>query len=112
MKEGGFESVKLEGGKEIADVIRRMVRMGIPVMAHVGLMPQRVHAMGGFKVQGRNDDATPTPSSKTPSPSAEAGAYAVVVEGVPAPLAERITTPSTCPPSASARASAATGRSW
>ena len=55
MKEGGAESVKLEGGQEIADVIRRMVRMGIPVMAHVGLMPQRVHAMGGFKVQGRSE---------------------------------------------------------
>ncbi len=90
MKEGGAESVKLEGGKEIADVIRRMVRMGIPVMAHVGLMPQRVHAMGGFKVQGRNDDAADAILEDAIA-VCEAGAYAVVVEGVPAPLAERIT---------------------
>jgi 3-methyl-2-oxobutanoate hydroxymethyltransferase len=90
MKEGGAESVKLEGGKEIADVIRRMVRMGIPVMAHVGLMPQRVHAMGGFKVQGRNDDAADSILEDAIA-VCEAGAYAVVVEGVPAPLAERIT---------------------
>jgi len=90
MKEGGAESVKLEGGKEIADVIGRMVRMGIPVMAHVGLMPQRVHAMGGFKVQGRNDDAADAILEDAIA-VCEAGAYAVVVEGVPAPLAERIT---------------------
>ena len=90
MKEGGAESVKLEGGQEIADVIRRMVRMGIPVMAHVGLMPQRVHAMGGFKVQGRSDDGADAILEDALA-VADAGAYAVVVEGVPAPLAERIT---------------------
>jgi 3-methyl-2-oxobutanoate hydroxymethyltransferase len=90
MKEGGAESVKLEGGQEIADVIRRMVRMGIPVMAHVGLMPQRVHAMGGFKVQGRSDDGADAILEDAIA-VAEAGAYAVGVEGVPAPRAERIT---------------------
>jgi len=57
MKEGGFESVKLEGGREIADVVHRMVQMGIPVVGHVGLMPQRMHAMGGFKVQGKEAEA-------------------------------------------------------
>lgn len=90
MKEGGCESVKLEGGREIADVIRRMTRMGIPVLAHVGLMPQRVHAMGGFKVQGRSDEAAEAILEDAIA-VADAGAYAVVVEGVPAPLAERIT---------------------
>lgn len=90
MKEGGFESVKLEGGKEIAEVIHRLVRMGIPVMAHVGLMPQRMHTMGGFKVQGRNAmDAESVLEDAIAV--VDAGAFAVVIEGVPAPLAERIT---------------------
>ena len=90
MKDGGFESVKLEGGKEIAEVIHRLVRMGIPVMAHVGLMPQRMHTMGGFKVQGRNAmDAESVLEDAIAV--ADAGAFAVVVEGVPAPLADRIT---------------------
>lgn len=90
IKEGGFESVKLEGGREIADVVHRMVRMGIPVLGHVGLLPQRVHAMGGFKVQGRTTDAAEGILEDAIA-IADAGAYALVIEGVPAPLAERIT---------------------
>ncbi len=90
LKEGGAESVKLEGGEEIAPTIRAMVRMGIPVMAHVGLMPQRVHAMGGFKVQGRSEGGADSILEDAVA-VCEAGAYAVVIEGVPAPLAERIT---------------------
>ena len=81
MKEGGAESVKLEGGQEIADVIRRMVRMGIPVMAHVGLMPQRMHTMGGFKVQGRTGDAAESILEDAIA-IADAGAFAMVIEGV------------------------------
>ncbi len=90
MKEGCFESIKLEGGKEVADVVRAMVRMGIPVLGHVGLLPQRVHAMGGFKVQGRTGDAAEAILEDAIA-IADAGAYALVIEGVPAPLAERIT---------------------
>lgn len=90
MKEGGCESVKLEGGREVAEAIHRMVRYGIPVLAHVGLMPQRVHAMGGFKVQGRGDAAAEEIFEDALA-VAEAGAWGVVIEGVPAPLAERIT---------------------
>ncbi len=90
MKEGGFESVKLEGGREIADVVRALVRMGIPVLGHVGLLPQRVHAMGGFKVQGRTGDAAESILEDAIA-IADAGAFAMVIEGVPAPLAERIT---------------------
>ena len=56
MKEGGFESVKLEGGAEMAEHVHRIVSAGIPVMGHVGLTPQSVHAMGGFKVQGKRED--------------------------------------------------------
>ncbi len=90
MKEGGCESVKLEGGREVAEAIHRMTRYGIPVLAHVGLMPQRVHAMGGFKVQGRGDEAAESILEDAIA-VADAGAWGVVIEGVPAPLAERIT---------------------
>lgn len=90
MKEGGAESVKVEGGKELGELVHRMVRTGIPVMGHVGLLPQRVHAMGGFKVQGRDDEAAES-ILEDAMVLAEAGCYAVVIEGVPAPLAERIT---------------------
>ncbi len=57
IKDGGFESVKLEGGEEVAEHVRRIVAAGIPVMGHVGLTPQSVHAMGGFKVQGKDAEA-------------------------------------------------------
>ena len=90
IKEGGVESVKLEGGREIAETIYRMVRMGVPVVAHVGLMPQRVHAMGGFKVQGRNGDDAESILEDAIAVS-QAGAFMVVVEGVPAELGARIT---------------------
>jgi 3-methyl-2-oxobutanoate hydroxymethyltransferase len=90
MKEGYFESVKLEGGREIADTVHRMVQMGIPVMGHVGLMPQRVHAMGGFKVQGKAEEAAESILEDAIT-LADAGVFSMVIEGVPAPLAERIT---------------------
>ena len=57
MKEGHAEAVKLEGGEEVAELARRLVRAGIPVMGHVGLTPQSIHQLGGFKVQGRTDAA-------------------------------------------------------
>src|SRR5262249_2186399 len=56
MKDGAFESVKLEGGAEVAEHVHRIVRAGIPVVGHVGLTPQSVHALGGLKVQGRGED--------------------------------------------------------
>jgi 3-methyl-2-oxobutanoate hydroxymethyltransferase len=90
VKEGGFESLKLEGGREIADAVYRIVRVGIPVVGHVGLMPQRVHAMGGFKVQGRGA-ADAESILEDAIAIADAGAFCIVVEGVPADLAARIT---------------------
>jgi 3-methyl-2-oxobutanoate hydroxymethyltransferase len=90
MKDGGFEAVKLEGGAEVADSVYRVVSAGIPVMGHVGLLPQSVHAMGGFKVQGkREDDADRI--VRDARALEDAGCYAIVVEGVPADVGARIT---------------------
>jgi 3-methyl-2-oxobutanoate hydroxymethyltransferase len=90
LAEGRAHSVKLEGGRPVVPVIERLVGAGIPVMAHVGLTPQSVHAMGGFRVQGR-DDASAQRILDDAHAVAEAGAYALVLEGIPADLAERIT---------------------
>lgn len=88
--QGRAQSVKLEGGVSIAPTIARMVAAGIPVMAHVGLTPQSVHAMGGFRVQGRDEDEARRILADAHA-VAEAGAYALVLEGIPGELAARIT---------------------
>ncbi|MFS8068657.1 MAG: 3-methyl-2-oxobutanoate hydroxymethyltransferase [Byssovorax sp.] len=90
VKDGGFESVKLEGGEEIAEHVRRIIRAGIPVMGHVGLTPQSVHAMGGFKVQGKGEDAA-TRVIEGARALEDAGAFAIVLEAIPPDLAEEIT---------------------
>lgn len=90
MKEGHAHAVKVEGGGEIAEQIRAIVRSSIPVMGHIGLTPQSVHAFGGFKVQGK-DTATAQKAVDDAKAVEEAGAFAVVLECVPAPLAQRIT---------------------
>jgi 3-methyl-2-oxobutanoate hydroxymethyltransferase len=90
MKEGAYEAVKLEGGADIAETVRRIVRAGIPVMGHVGLTPQSVHALGGFKVQGRGDGGAEKVLEDACA-VAEAGAYAVVLEAVPPDVAARVT---------------------
>jgi 3-methyl-2-oxobutanoate hydroxymethyltransferase len=90
VQEGGAESVKLEGGVEMADTIHRIVQAGIPVVGHVGLTPQSVHAMGGHRVQGKRgvDRVRIIEDAKA---VAEAGAFCVVLEGIPLELAETIT---------------------
>jgi 3-methyl-2-oxobutanoate hydroxymethyltransferase len=90
MKETQCQAVKLEGGARMAETIRFLSDRGIPVMAHVGLTPQSVNTMGGFKVQGR-DEAAWTVHVDDARAVAEAGAFAVVVEGVVEELADRIT---------------------
>jgi 3-methyl-2-oxobutanoate hydroxymethyltransferase len=90
IKEGAFESVKLEGGEEVAEHVQRIVRAGIPVMGHVGLTPQSVHAFGGFKVQGRGDEAAERVLEGARALE-EAGAYAIVLEAIPPDLAARVT---------------------
>jgi len=90
MQESGVSAVKLEGGKPIVDVIRRLVDIGIPVMAHVGLVPQSVHQLGGYRAVGKTaaeaermlDDAIALE---------QAGAFSIVLESIPASLAKRIT---------------------
>ena len=90
LSEGGAHAVKLEGGQDAAETIFRIVRAGIPVMGHVGLTPQSVHAMGGFRVQGRTEQAADRVLEDAKA-VAEAGAYALVLEGIPTDLAARIT---------------------
>jgi len=90
MKETACGAVKLEGGARMADTIRFLSERGIPVMAHIGLTPQSVNTMGGFKVQGRDEAAWATHIDDAKA-VAEAGAFALVVEGVVEELADRIT---------------------
>jgi 3-methyl-2-oxobutanoate hydroxymethyltransferase len=89
-KEGRAESVKLEGGVAVADLVHRLVRAGIPVMGHVGMTPQSVHQFGGFKLQGRTDDARARLLEDARA-IADAGAYAMVIETVPRAVAAEIT---------------------
>ncbi len=90
MKETDCGAVKLEGGRRMAETIRYLVDRGIPVMAHIGLTPQSINVLGGFKVQGRTD-AQWSALEADAQAVAEAGAFSVVLEAIPAPLAERIT---------------------
>jgi len=90
MQEAGAQSVKLEGGKTVAETVRRLVEAGIPAMGHIGLTPQSLHQLGGYKVQGK----TPAAAVKLLNDARaldEAGAYAIVLETIPAVLAELIT---------------------
>ena len=86
VQEGGAHSVKLEGGVKVSDTVARMVRGGIPVMGHIGLTPQSVNVLGGYRVEGRNKQEA-VQLLKDALALEEAGAYAVVLELVPAPLA-------------------------
>ncbi|MGF1465810.1 MAG: 3-methyl-2-oxobutanoate hydroxymethyltransferase [Sandaracinaceae bacterium] len=90
LSEGGAQAVKLEGGVGMAPTVRRMVEVGIPVCGHIGLTPQSVHAMGGFKVQGRGDEAAERIVAAARALE-DAGAFCVVLEGIPMALARRIT---------------------
>jgi 3-methyl-2-oxobutanoate hydroxymethyltransferase len=90
LKEGGAEAVKLEGGAEMADMITLLVRRGIPVMGHIGLTPQRAAQLGGFKVQGR-DEETAHKLVHDAQTLEESGVFSLVLESVPWALAKLIT---------------------
>jgi 3-methyl-2-oxobutanoate hydroxymethyltransferase len=88
--EGHVEGVKLEGGAEYAEVVERIVRAGVPVMGHIGLTPQSVHKLGGYVVQGRGDEKAKKLLDDAVALE-EAGCSSLVLEMIPAPLAELIT---------------------
>jgi 3-methyl-2-oxobutanoate hydroxymethyltransferase len=90
LAEGGAQAVKLEGGANVAPTVRALVNAGIPVMAHIGLTPQSVHQLGGYKVQGKTVQIAARLLADA-SALEEAGAFSLVLEAVPAPLAARIT---------------------
>jgi 3-methyl-2-oxobutanoate hydroxymethyltransferase len=88
LKEGLAHAVKIEGGQFYADTVRAMVQAGIPVMAHIGFTPQSEHALGGYRVQGRGDDATRLIDDAVAL--ADAGAFCVLMEMVPATTAAAV----------------------
>jgi len=90
IKEAGAQAVKLEGGQNMSTTIAALTAIDIPVMAHIGLTPQSIHRMGGFKVQGRQD-AQATQILADAKAVEAAGAFAVVLEGIPAKLAAQVT---------------------
>lgn len=90
VKEGAAQSVKLEGGERSGEAIAHIVEAGIPVVGHVGLTPQSVHAMGGFRVQGRSD-AGADQVVRDAMAVQEAGAFCIVLEGIPIDVAAEIT---------------------
>ena len=90
LKESGAESVKLEGGEEVAPLVARLVSLGIPVMGHVGLTPQSFHVFGGHRVQGKTDQQRARILAGARA-LADSGAYAIVLEGMPATLGAEIT---------------------
>src|SRR6266566_3940993 len=89
MKEAGAHAVKLEGGRRVLHQVEDLVAAGIPVMAHLGLTPQSVHAFGGYRVQGRGEDGEQLMADAKSLEAA--GAFAVVLECVPTELASRVT---------------------
>lgn len=94
IKEGGAAAVKLEGGEVMASTVRRLVDLDIPVMGHIGMTPQSIHRMGGYKVQGRSSSSgagSPDQILRDAKALEEAGAFCIVIECVPQELATTIT---------------------
>lgn len=96
MKEGRANAVKLEGGKSVCPQIKAITQAGIPVVAHLGLTPQSINALGGYKVQGKSEDAAKKLLEDALAVQ-EAGAFALVLECVPTKLASLITKKLTIP---------------
>ncbi len=90
MQEGGAQAVKLEGGEVMAETVRKIVSYGIPVMGHIGLTPQSIHQLGGFKAVGKTPEAAVRMLNDAIALD-QAGAFAIVLECVPEPLAKLIT---------------------
>ena len=90
VREGNVEAVKLKGGEEIVDVVKRLTQIGIPVMAHVGLLPQRHTALSGYRVQARSAEGVRKVVRDAPALQ-DAGAFAIVVEAVPKEVGKHVT---------------------
>ena len=90
IKEGGADAVKLEGGASVKDVVRAIVRAGIPVMGHIGLTPQTISMLGGFKVQGKDAQAAQRIIDDALLLE-DAGTFSVVLEAIPAPISKKVT---------------------
>ncbi|MBI4826564.1 MAG: 3-methyl-2-oxobutanoate hydroxymethyltransferase [Nitrospirae bacterium] len=90
LKEAGATAVKIEGGAEVADRIKAMTRSDIPVMAHIGLTPQSIHRMGGYKVQGKTEEAAAKLIEEAVI-AEDAGAFSLLLEAIPMELAKKIT---------------------
>ncbi len=90
IQEGGAQAVKLEGGESMAETVKRIVSSGIPVMGHIGLTPQSIHQLGGFKVMGKTLEAAIRLMNDAKALD-EAGVFAIVLECVPEPLSKLIT---------------------
>jgi 3-methyl-2-oxobutanoate hydroxymethyltransferase len=90
IQEAGAQAVKLEGGEAMAEVVHRVVQCGIPVMGHIGLTPQSVHQLSGFKVQGKTPEAA-VRLVKDARALADAGVFSIVLEAIPTELARVIT---------------------
>jgi 3-methyl-2-oxobutanoate hydroxymethyltransferase len=90
MKEGGADAVKLEGGASVKEIARAIVKAGIPVMGHIGLTPQTISMLGGFKVQGKDAQAAQKIIDDALSLE-EVGVFSVILEAIPAPIAKMIT---------------------
>ena len=90
IKEGGAQAVKLEGGEHMAATIRAIVDIDIPVVGHIGLTPQSIHRMGGFRVQGREEEQARKILADAKAVE-DAGAFALVLEGIPRDLAKKVT---------------------
>lgn len=89
LQEGGAEAVKVEGGGPVVDVVHRLTEVGIPVMGHLGLLPQRVHALGGYRVQGQDEEAARRLLDDALALE-QAGAFSLVLEMVPRELAREV----------------------
>lgn len=87
MREGGMEAVKIEGGKDVLPLVTRLVDIGVPVMGHVGLTPQRVSALSGFRIQGKTAESALRIVQDARALQA-AGAFAILLEAVPGPVAD------------------------
>lgn len=96
LKEAGASAVKIEGGAEVAGHIRAMTKSDIPVMAHIGLTPQSIHRMGGYKIQGRTKEAAERLREEAHI-AEDAGAFSLILEAIPAELAAQITEELTIP---------------